>query len=181
MTNLIGGIVSGSLEHYSGVAVQDEVTGESRFEARDLFDPEADADFDPIEPGIDDLNMRVWAGVLGMANLPAGFDPSFTDAMAVFIEGNGYEYDLSGGGSAVKTARFDDPFGGKTYVAYTPNYDSARLAPAYEIVQQANQLRQQWDTATGLQKQDLERQMRDRIEMLDVLRGAHAMLGGLEY
>ncbi len=181
MTNLLGGVVAESLGAYSGVAVFDEETGEGTFKARDLFDPKVDEDADAIEPGIDGLNMKVWAGVLGLANLPAGFDPSFIDAMAVFVEGSGHEFDLVKGGAGVKIAKFNDPFGSKTYVGYQPNYDAGRLAPAFTIIKEAQDLRTQWESASGVARDELAAKMKQRIAILDVMRLMHSIYGNLEY
>lgn len=182
MTNLIGGIVAESLDAYSGVIDIDANSGKAYYRSRDLFDPTADAGKDVIEPGLNNLSLKLQAAVFGLSNLPAGFDPSFTDSMAVFLEGQSNEYEINAaGGGQVTRVEFNDPFGGKTYVAYTPNYDTGRLAPAYEIVLRAQNTRTKWETATGADKLLYERQMKKDIEMLDILKSLHVVYGGLVY
>ena len=179
MTNLIGGIVADSLSHYSNVV--ETVDGEKVFRPRDLFDAEADKGKDLIEPGLNNLTMKLYASVFGLSNLPSGFDPSFTDAMTVFLEGSGHEFNLAAGGAGVKKATFADPFGAKTYIAYQPNYDAGRLAPAYRIVKSAQAIRDDWEQASGAQKAELASDLKRHIEMLDILRQLHSIYGNLVY
>ena len=181
ITNLIGGVVAGDLDTYGGVVALEGEGSQPVYRARDLFNPDVDAGKDTIEPGLNNLTMKLWASVLGLANLPSGFDPSFTDSMTVFLEGQGHEFDLIGGGAGVQVAKFHDPFGAKTYVAYVPNYDPARIAPAFTVVKEAQEMRVQWETATGAAKLDLEQQLKRRIEVLDVLRVLHSIYGNLVY
>ncbi|MBT9560744.1 MAG: zinc-dependent metalloprotease, partial [Myxococcales bacterium] len=180
LTNLIGGIISESLDAYSGV-VEKDPAGKPLVRPRDLFNPAANAGTAIIEPGLNNLTMKLYAAFNGLVNLGAGFDPSFGDSMAVFLDGNGAEFDLNAGGNGVEVARFADPFGGKTYIAYTPNYDAGRIAPAYAIVKRAQENRDAWDNAAGNVKMELERQLRKDIETLDVLRSFHDIYGSLTY
>ena len=183
MTNLIGGIVANQLDAYSGVVQTDAATGKSVFVARDLFDGGRDAGRPVVEPGLNTLSMKLFASVYGLANLPAGFDPSFTDSMAVFIEGSGNEFDLVTGPGGVAASKFADPFGLKTYIAYEPGYDSAkqRLPAAARIVERANVLKAQWKAAAGPEKERLAKQLKEQIEILDILRRLHTIYGNLLY
>jgi hypothetical protein len=88
---------------------------------------------------------------------------------------------LIGNGGSVSTAEFSDPFGAKTYVAYTPNYDVGRLPAAYKLVSDAQKLREQWDAATGSAKADLAVAMKEKIKVLDILRQLHDLFGQLDY
>jgi len=180
MTNLIGGIVAESFDYYSGVVSQD-ATGKLAFKERDLFDLQEDANKPVVEPGLNNMTMKIYASTFGMANLPAGFDPSFTDAMTVFLKGSSTEFDLTSGGNAVTQIEFDDPFGMKTYIAYAPNYDEGRLAVAYKMLQDANNLKTQWENATGSERLKLAGQLKQKIEEIDILRELHVRLGNLVY
>jgi hypothetical protein len=180
LTNLLGGIVADSLGHYSGVVAIDS-TGKQVFKPRDLFNLEADEDKDVVEPGLNNLTLKLYSAVYGLANIPSGFDPSFTDSMAVFLKGSGHEYELVGAGGGVKTQEFHDPFGGKTYMAYTPNYDTGRLPAAYKVVKDAQLLREQWEAADGAEKIELTVRLKDKIQILDILRELHAIYGNLTY
>ena len=42
-------------------------------------------------------------------------------------------------------------------------------------------LRQQWDKAQGLEKDKLAEQLKTKIQMLDILRELHVLLGTLDY
>ncbi len=180
MTNLLGGLIAESLGEYSGLA-DVGTDGKPVFRTRDLFNPADGAGAPSVEPSLNNLSLKLYATWYGMANLPAGFDPSFTDAMAVFLEGHGDEYDLTTTASGVEMTEFKDPFGGKTYRAYAPNYDSGRIAPAYTIVQRAQAAREAWENASGQARLELERQMKKDIEVLDALRSFQSVYGSLTY
>ncbi|HIA05011.1 MAG TPA: hypothetical protein EYN66_24450, partial [Myxococcales bacterium] len=180
LTNLLGGIVAESLENYSGVVSTDNA-GKPVFKPRDLFDLDADKDKDVVEPGLNNLTLKLYSSVLGLANIPSGFDPSFIDSMAVFLKGSGKEYQLVGAGGGVKTQEFHDPFGGKTYIAYTPNYDTGRLPAAYKVVKDAQLIREQWEEASGGEKIELAVRLKEKIQILDILRELHSIYGNLTY
>jgi hypothetical protein len=180
MTNLVGGIVAESFDHYSGVVTQD-ATGKLQFKERDLFDLAEDASKPMVEPGLNNLTMKLYASVFGLANLPAGFDPSFTDAMTIFLKGSGHEFDLASGANAVTKIEFDDPFGMKTYVAYAPNYDQGRLAVAYKLLLDAKNLKLEWEIASGADKLLMGDELKQKIEEIDILRELHVIYGNLVY
>ena len=50
-----------------------------------------------------------------------------------------------------------------------------------KIVESASTLRQQWDKAQGLEKDKLAEQLKTKIQMLDILRELHVLLGTLDY
>ena len=101
--------------------------------------------------------------------------------MAVFLKGSGKEYQLVGAGGGVKTQEFHDPFGGKTYIAYTPNYDTGRLPAAYKVVKDAQLIREQWEEASGGEKIELAVRLKEKIQILDILRELHSIYGNLTY
>jgi len=127
------------------------------------------------------LTMKLYASVFGLANLPAGFDPSFTDAMTIFLKGSGHEFDLASGANAVTKIEFDDPFGMKTYVAYAPNYDQGRLAVAYKLLLDAKNLKLEWEIASGADKLLMGDELKQKIEEIDILRELHVIYGNLVY
>jgi hypothetical protein len=176
MTNLLGGIIAESLENFSYVA--DTEGSQLSLRARDLFNPTADQGLAAVEPGLNNTTLKLYTTLYGMANLPAGFDPSFLDATTVFLKGQGHEYTLP---ATTQVAEFDDPFGAKTYMAYVPNYNADRIAPAYRLVQQAQQLREQWELASGAEKDRLASQLKEQIELLDIMREMHVIYGTLVY
>ena len=91
----------------------------------------------------------------------------------------------------VEQVRFEDPFGGKTFVAFTSNYvfqpesgDDVR-APfmvGYTMLTQANDLKAAWEAATDeTEKLTLENQIRDAVEVLEILRGLNEIYGTMSY
>ncbi len=180
MTNLIGGIVADNVSYYTATAGKDSA-GNLIFRARDLFNPQVGKNERMVEPGLNNLSIKLNAATLGMANLPAGFDPSFTDSMTVFLKGSGEEFTLAKGDSAVKIGEFEDPWGKKTYMAYAPNYDDDRVPPAYTIIARANSLKTAWAAANGDEKTQLATKLKEQIQILDILRQLHVMYGNLVY
>ena len=57
--------------------------------------------------------------------------------MAVVLKGNHSEYEL---GAGLDWTEFTDPFSGKTFMALKPNYDDARIATAYSLINRGNEL-----------------------------------------
>jgi len=118
MGNFLGGLVAGAPELTAGML--DPVTRE--FTTRNVLDPAGAEDSTPVVPNsIDNLTMQLYAAVYGLAYMPAGFDPSFIDSLAVTVKGSGSDFDH---GDSVETVEFTDPFGHKTYVARVGQYDA---------------------------------------------------------
>jgi hypothetical protein len=139
LNNLFGGIISGQAERWWG-SVVDNGDGELKYQAPNLFSNYGEEleDLGPrVRPSQDDLQMKALAIGYAVTSLPAGFDPSVTDSLAVVLEGNHSEYEL---GAGMEWVDFTDPFSGKTYLALKPNYDDSRIATAYTIVNRGNEL-----------------------------------------
>ena len=109
-------------------------------------------------------------------SLPAGFDPSATDAMAVVLKGNHSEYEL---GAGVEWAEFTDPFSGKTFMALKPNYDASRIATAYELIQRGNELSDQLlnPELSGEELLSVESELDELVVVLQMLREVNEVYG----
>ena len=123
-----------------------------------------------VAPSLSNLTLQLYAMLYGMAYLPASFDPSFLDAFTVCIEGNGNCYDLAAS-SGITPMEFVDPFGGKTYVSWSSNYITGSYHPNTVVMDKANQLKTEWETATGAAKAKAEHDLRETIATLDLMRG----------
>ena len=137
LASLLGGLAAGDVDEIGGTVDQAHV-----FAARDPFRAPNKTDA-RVAPSIMNHGLRLFAAWQAIANLPAGFDPAFTDSMAIWLKGNGKQYDVGGGvidGKPVvtKIVEYADPFGQKTYVAPRPNYDADRYSPTYRMLQKLN-------------------------------------------
>ncbi len=176
--------------------------GPAGFQPRPIFDENAPyITLARVPASIGNTTMQIYAAVYGLAYLPAAFDPSFVEALHVMIEGHGSEHDIfdeTEGG--VDVARFTDPFGHKTYIATTNRYEydnpdtlpsnSAeperlveRLPVAYRVVTEAEQLRQRWEAAEvgSAERLELQGQLREKVQLLDLLRTLSELFGDLGY
>jgi len=169
MNEFLGGIISGHLPAYAG-----RVQG-GKYVAPSI--PGRTADDPSVEPSLNNFTLKLWSSVYGLAFLPAGFDPQFIERLAVYVEGEATYTDKQQPGIVKHT--FEDPIGGKTYVAFTTNYGlvTERVDVAADMVQAAQALADQWETAQGIEKQQLEQQLHEKREMLDVLRNLHQVFG----
>jgi hypothetical protein len=189
LIDLFGGLVA-SDRTKAGWVVQD---GKAQW--RRYFDPanmsaystnppaystpyEPDSTLPRIEPSLDNITMKLYAMVYGMAFLPASFDPSFLDAFRVCFEGSGTCYNLASSAN-VPVASFTDPFGGKTYVAFGTNYGPGWFQPNVELINKANALKQRWENASGDEKVSLENELREVIKVLDLMRGLWDIYGAM--
>ena len=125
---------------------------------------------------MDNLQMRAMAILAAVTSLPAGFDPSATDAMAVVLKGNHSEYEL---GAGVEWAEFTDPFSGKTFMALKPNYDASRIATAYELIQRGNTLSDQLlnPELSAEELLDVEAELDELVVVLQMLREVNEVYG----
>ena len=65
-------------------------------------------------------------------------------------------------------------------MAYSNNYgeyDSTKISAGAVIVDRAQALAQDWEEATGSQRQEIERQMSEARQILDVLRNLNHIYG----
>jgi len=123
-----------------------------------------------VEPSLSNLTIQLYAMLYGMAYLPASFDPSFLDAFAVCVKGNGNCYDLAAS-SGIVPQEFVDPFGGKTYLAWDAKFYNGSFHPNTSVLARANQLKGIWDSVTGAEKAKAEHDLRETIATLDLMRG----------
>lgn len=170
MNNFLGGIVSGELDFYAGREVQGAYVKPS-IPGREETDI-------AVQPSLNNFTLKLYAAVYGMAYLPAGFDPTFIDRMAIYLEGEATQFDHEAPG--VNPVKFVDPIGGKTYVAYTTNYGAAgeaKVDVGVTMVQRAQQLADEYNEATGQKRVELEQRLNEVREILDVLRQLNHVYG----
>jgi hypothetical protein len=179
MNDLFGGIIADTPSRWWGRAsVSPE--GQVDYSAPDFFAADPESDTSPVvRPSLDNLTMRALAAIYAMTSLPAGFDPSVTDALAVVYKGNHSEYDLAQG---LEWAEFTDPFSGKTFLALKPQYDDDRAAPAYELIEKGNDLVDSMlDTeTTDAQAALIEEELDELITMLHLLRESNELFGTIQ-
>ena len=171
MNAYLGGVLAEVPELYTGRIINGRYEGPSVALAQD--------DGVPVEPGLNTFTLRLYSALFGLAYLPAGFDPRFVDATAVFLEGEAVAYEHANQ-PGVLEHRFVDPIGGKIYLAYSNNYGkygSVKISPAVELVDRAQAFAEQWYDATGEQRMMLEEQMAEIRETLDLLRDLFQFYG----
>jgi hypothetical protein len=183
LTDVLGGIVADEFNKFSGVVENGE------FRTRPVIGPESSsqdgipalANFDSVAPSISDWTMKRYAAWYGLSYLPAGFDPTFTDAMAIHLEGNGSQFDTN---SNVIKVSYDDPFSGKTFVAYTNNYtynDREPFAVGVHMIEKANTLHSAWELATGEEKSLIEAKLKEHTAFLTQMRSLNEVYGTMVY
>lgn len=179
LTNLFGGIVADAWEQWAGVAEMEPKSGRLEYIPRSAFNPQAQSNMPVVSPSISTLSFKTLSAVVALATLPAGFDPSVSDSMAVVLEGNQSDYQLAPG---LEWKKYTDPFSNKTYLAIVPRYDATRLAVAARIVDQANALKTAWAAATtDVEAANYASQLKEVVEVLDVLRELNETLGVIRY
>ena len=150
LMKVLGGLVAGDAAMIGGTFVDDPASpGEKVYRPLDPFRTYSSSTAH-VQPSIANLTLRLHAAYQSVANLPAGFDPSYTDSMAVWLKGNGLQYTIHGGAvggkdGKVQTVEFEDPFGKKTYVAPKVAYDADRYSPTYAMLRRLNT----WKTGCG--------------------------------
>ena len=186
LSEVLGGVAAGSIEQIGGY-VKTGAGGKLAFEPRNPFEP-VNPTLPRVAPSINNLTLRLWAATMAIVNLPAGFDPSYTDGMAVWLKGSAHSYEIGGStlvqcgsnpNQAVCFEEYADPFGKKTYAVPRPNYNSNFFSPTFHIVKRLNELKQQWQVAKGTKKAELADEMRKEVEILDYFRKLYNVFGSI--
>ncbi len=206
LMKVLGGLVAGDAEMIGGLFVTDpQNSAEKVYQPADPFHAYTPTTAH-VQPSITNLTLRLQAAWQAVANLPAGFDPSYTDSMAVWLKGNGLQYtigtgQIGGKDATVQLVEFEDPFGKKTYVAPKPNYDADRYSPTYRMLQRLNAWKtgctdgtacagglctdgtgcapQSLATTTGAAHDAIAAQMKAEIEVVDYMRQLYALYGAI--
>ncbi len=206
LMQVLGGLVAGDTALIGGVFLPDAQSADGKsYQPADPFRAYP-ATTPRVQPSITNLTLRLLAAWQAVANLPAGFDPSYTDSMAVWLKGNGLQYTIGTGQVGGKDAKvqfveFEDPFGKKTYVAPKPNYDADRYSPTYRMLQRLNNWKtgcndglpcsanactdasacaaESLATTTGAAQDAIAAKMKSEIEIVDAMRQLYALYGAI--
>jgi hypothetical protein len=171
MNNLMGGIIAGDLDYYAGRVVQGAYVSPSV--------PGGAKEDVKVTPSLNNFTLKLYASVLGLAYLPAGFDPQFIDRLAVFVDGEASLFEHNNAPGVVEH-QFQDPITGKKYLAYSTNYGSYgedKVETAVRLVNEASSVADEWAEAKGEQRQLLEKRLHNLRETLDLLRSLHHIYG----
>ena len=190
LTDLFGGAISDAPQVYAGSGTKGGV-----YQARQIFDQansgvysispapyltEAPASTAPrVAPSIDNITMKLYMMVYGMAYLPASFDPSFLDSFTVCLKGSGDCHDIAAS-SGIVAQEFADPFTGKTFEVWGPTYTTDWYSPNLTLVDKANTQKATWEIATGADKAAAEVELRKTIEILDMMRGVYEVFSKMK-
>lgn len=187
---VLGGIAAGAVEQIGGY-VKTGTDGKLNYEARNPFEP-VNQNLPRVSPSINNLSIRLQAAWMAIANLPAGFDPSFTDSVAVWIKGSKDEHDFGicaqfgqcdgaagTGTQVVDVVEYTDPFGKKTYVAPRVNYNKDYFSPTYYVLTKLNALKAKWSVAQGADKAAIEDTMKQELEVIDYMRLLYRIYGAI--
>lgn len=131
-----------------------------------------------VEPSIDNITMKAYLMLFGMAYLPASFDPSFLDSFAICVVGSGNCSDI-GPNSGIVPEFFTDPFGGKTYRVWAPTYRTDWYSPNVALVRKAQAQLAAWEAATDDAKIAAEMALRESVEVLDLMRGLYEVYSAM--
>ena len=172
LNNFLGGIITGDLDFYAGRNIQGRYVPPSI--SSDVVTSK------PVQPSINNFTLKLYSALYGLAFMPAGFDPQFVDRLAVFLEGEATQY-TDGELANLTEIRFEDPIGGKTYLAYTNNYGTIgqpKVDVAANLLVKAQDLADDWAAETDpLAKSRLQKQLGEVREVLDVLRMLNHVYG----
>ncbi|MCC6623524.1 MAG: zinc-dependent metalloprotease [Deltaproteobacteria bacterium] len=172
LNNFLGGVIAGDLDFYAGRAIGNRYVPPS-ISGTNAADK-------PVEPALNNFTMKLYAALYGLAFIPAGFDPQFIDRLAVFLEGEATQFS-DDQLAQLQEVRFEDPVGGKVYVAYSTNYGDfgePKIDVSAELVLKAQDLADDWAAESDpVQKAKLQKQMGDVREVLDVLRQLNHVYG----
>jgi len=143
LAQILGGLVAGDVNQFAGGVDKSGKT--PAYKKVDPFRP-FDAQAERVAPSVINHGLRMFAAWQAIANLPAGFDSSYSDAMAVWLKGHGPEFKLGtakldGKDITLDVCEFEDPFGKKTYIAARPNYSANRYSAAFAMCRKLNTLK----------------------------------------
>ena len=129
---------------------------------------------------MNNFTLKLYSALYGLAFMPAGFDPQFIDRLAVFLEGEATQF-VDDSTAALTEVRFEDPIGGKVYVAYTTNYGdlgTVKIDVAANLILKAQDLADDWaDESDPVAKAGMQRQLGEIREILDLLRNLNHVYG----
>ena len=182
LLHLFGGLIADDYKDYA-----DMVDDNGNIEPRLFFDPEnmdaysvkPPSYFTPhvygtskaaVMPSITNLTMKLYTAMYGLAYLPASFEPAYLDAFAICLEGTGECKDIDTNLDGIKKITFEDPFSGKTYVTWTNNYGRNPYSPMASLFDKVNKVKDQWQNASGEEKDRLRRKLQDYINLIEQLR-----------
>ena len=187
LSTILGGLAAGATDQI-GMVVDDSDKANKVLVPRDPFKP-VDLSKPKVEPSVMNLSLRLYAAWQAIANLPAGFDPSYTDSMAVWLKGSGVSHDFGcdavtspdGGAcdSIIEFVEFEDPFGNKTYVAPKVNYNKDYFSPTFYMLTRLNKLKQQWEQAAPADKAKVAARMKEELEVVDYFRLLYKVYGSI--
>lgn len=187
LSTVLGGLAAGAVEEVGAVVDDTDPTKAPVVVPRDPFAP-ANKSLPRVAPSIMNLSLRLFSAWQAIANLPAGFDPSFTDSMAVWLKGSGLSYTFgckdggNNGGkceSLIEHVEFEDPFGKKTYVAPKVNYNKDYFSPTYSMLTRLNAMKKKWALAQGADKAELAARMKEELEVVDYFRQLYKVYGSI--
>ena len=187
LTNVLGGIIADELSLYAGV----KEPADNSFRNRRVIGPVLEeAGQDLVAPSISNLSFKIWVAAYGLSFLPAGFDPTFVDSLAIYFDGNASEFATN---SEVNQVVFEDPFGLKTYVALTNNYSyvdqygqqRAPFSTAAKVIEKANIAKGNWEAAIASGNTAAiaaaEQEVKNTVQILNYLRQLNDKLGSFYF
>ncbi|MSP91787.1 MAG: hypothetical protein EXR79_08305 [Myxococcales bacterium] len=201
LADVLGGMAAGDVQRIGGTFHPTT----KQFIPYNPFKP-APATQARVVPSVMNPSLRLMASVEAIANLPAGFDPSYTDSMAVWLKGSGGQYTfgqgkVGGAETKLEVAEFEDPWGKKTYVAPKPNYTSDQYSPTYETLRKLNKLKsgcasgstcqdglcsdgvacaKTWlSKATGAEREVIANTIKKEMELVDQFRNLYGIYGSI--
>lgn len=112
--------------------------------------------------------MQLFASVYGMTMMSDNFDTKFIDSARVYLEGSGQGFT-----PLFERVTFDDPYGGKRYVAQSfPDEDGVERGVAAGVIAEANALLAifQDEGASDEERARADAALRNYVDNLDLMR-----------
>ncbi|MBI2895977.1 MAG: zinc-dependent metalloprotease [Deltaproteobacteria bacterium] len=164
MVDLFGGLMGDRIDR---IAPYEDANG--NLQRRDYTDPTSviPPGATPIDPQTG-FTVQLFASVYGMTMMSDNFDTKFIDSARVYLEGSGQGFT-----PLFERVTFDDPYGGKRYVAQSfPDEDGVERGVAAGVIAEANALLAifQDEGASDEERARADAALRNYVDNLDLMR-----------
>jgi len=182
MTNALAGFIIGDRTRYAPYA-----EGGKMYPFDPLHPWEADG-MPRLAPTWENLSFQTSVAWQAYSSVVSNFNPGFLDSMFLCLKGSGLCYDVAQEGDfddanpwAVDVIEYTDPWSFKTYVAKTTNYDPNRINATYDLLAQANDLKEQYEAFEWGESPESDALKTELTEKLGKIRNALDMILALNY
>ncbi len=186
ITNMMAGFLTDRSEYFAPYVENGQIY------YYDPLYPQEGMGMPRLETSLESISLKAYNGLFGFAYLPSGFDNGFIETLRICLKGNGSCFAVADPDPdnpyAIETMEYTDPWTKKTYLARTSNFASDRINASYDLLAQANDLKEQWaaidETASdddAIAKEALNKRLSKMRETLDLLVSFTELYGAMDY